>query len=466
MSASVRRIVVVGAGFGGLQVTLGLAHQPGVEVLLIDRRNHHLFQPLLYQVAMAALSPADIATPVRSIVSGARNVTVQLGEVTMVDRAAKTVTTDFGVVPYDLLVLACGATHSYFGHDVWEDHAPGLKTLEQATEIRRRVLTAFELAEREPDPARQRQLLTFVVVGGGPTGVELAGALGEISRFTLQRDFRHIDPARTRVVLIEGGPRLLAAFDAALAEKATRSLEGLGVSVWTSSRVEEVTGEGVVVGGETLRAATVIWAAGVKPSPLGRCLATPLDKTGRVIVGPDLALPGDPSVFVIGDQAAFVPEGANEALPGLAPVAIQEGRFVAKTILRETPGRPRPAFRYFDKGMMATIGRSSAIMQAGRLKTSGFVAWLAWLFVHIYYLIGFRNRLLVLFNWAWSYLAFRRGARLIVSKSWKLGNEPKAVTEVATTGTTATLPAPVAPPPAAAPAEADHQRSSAAVAAR
>jgi NADH dehydrogenase len=456
MSASVRRIVVVGAGFGGLQVTLGLANQPGVEVLLIDRRNHHLFQPLLYQVAMAALSPADIATPIRSIVSGARNVTVQLGEVLTVDRAAKTVTTDFGVVPYDLLVLACGATHSYFGHDVWEDHAPGLKTLEQATEIRRRVLTAFELAEREQDPARQRQLLTFVVVGGGPTGVELAGALGEISRFTLQRDFRHIDPARTRVVLIEGGPRLLAAFDPALAEKATRSLEALGVSVWTSSRVEQVTAEGVVVGGETLRAATVIWAAGVKPSPLGRCLGTALDKSGRVIVGPDLALPEDPCVFVIGDQAAFVPDGAHEALPGLAPVAIQEGRFVAKTILRETPGKPRPTFRYFDKGMLATIGRSSAIMQAGHLKMSGFIAWLAWLFVHIYYLIGFRNRLVVLFNWAWSYLAFRRGARLIVSKSWKLGNEPKAVTEVAASAATPFAAAAAAPEP-------DHKRASATV---
>jgi len=271
-----------------------------------------------------------------------------------------------------------------------------------------------------------------VVVGGGPTGVELAGALGEISRFTLQRDFRHIDPARTRVVLIEGGPRLLGGFDAELAEKATRSLEALGVSVWTSSRVQEVTDDGVVVGSETLRAATVIWAAGVRPSALSRCVGVPLDKSGRVVVGPDLSVPGDPSVFVIGDQAAFTPQGKTEALPGLAPVAIQQGRFVASVVLSDQAGQPRPAFHYFDKGMMATIGRSSAIVQVGRFRMAGFLAWLAWLFVHIYYLIGFRNRLLVLFNWAWSYFAFRRGARLIVSKSWKLGNEPKAVTEMPT----------------------------------
>jgi len=416
--ADKKQVLIVGGGFAGLNAAKGLRHERNVAVTLVDRRNHHLFQPLLYQVAMAGLSPADIAAPIRGILSHQSNVRVLQGTVTAVDLAAGRVQTDFGELPYDYLMLACGANHSYFGHPEWEEYAPGLKTIEQATEIRRRVLTAFEQAERTTDPTEQKRLLTFVVVGGGPTGVELAGAIGEMSRFTLAKDFRTADATLARVILIEAGPRILPMFDQKLIHRAMRDLESLGVQVWTSSRVTNVDAHGVEVGEERVRAATVLWAAGVEASPLGRMLGVTVDRQGRIIVNPDLTLPEYPNVFIAGDQAHVVEDDGNP-LPGLAPVAIQQGRYIARTILSDLAGRPRSPFRYADKGQMATIGRSRAIAQIGILKLGGFLAWLAWLLVHVYYLTGFRNRLFVVLNWAWSYLTFRKGARLIVDKQWR-----------------------------------------------
>ncbi len=413
-----KKIVIVGGGFGGLNAAKALAGKRDVSLTLIDRRNHHLFQPLLYQVATAGLSPAEIAMPIRSILTGFPNTHTILANVQQVDAAGKKLITDAGVVPFDTLILACGSKHSYFGHSEWEAFAPGLKTLEQATEIRRRVLLAFELAERETDPDRQKQLLTFVVVGGGPTGVELAGALGEISRFTLSKDFKNIDPARTRVMLIEAGPRVLASFSEKLAKRAARDLERMGVQIWTSSRVTGVSAEGVQLGTEALRAATVLWAAGVAPSSLGKTLGVPLDRVGRVVVEADLSVKGFPYLFVIGDQACSTGED-GQALPGLAPVAIQQGRWAARNILADLAGRPRKPFKYYDKGQMATIGRMKAVAQTKTLQFAGLLAWLAWLVVHIYYLIGFKNRLFVLFDWAWAYVTFNRGARLIVQKEWR-----------------------------------------------
>jgi NADH dehydrogenase len=415
-------VVIVGGGFAGLEAARGLAGRRGVEVTLIDRRNHHLFQPLLYQVAMAGLSPAEIAAPIRGLLRGARNVEVRQEEAVGADLARRVLVTSADgrehEHTYDYLVLACGAGHAYFGRDEWEEFAPGLKTLAQATEIRRRVLSAYERAEIESDPARQRALLTFVVVGGGPTGVELAGALGEMSRFTLARDFRRIDPALARVILIEAGPRILPSFPEALASRATRDLETLGVQVWTSSPVTRVDASGVEVGRERIEAATTLWAAGVEASPLGKALGLPTDRVGRIRVGPDLALPEHPEVFVLGDQAHVV--GASGApLPGLAPVAKQQGRWLARTLRDELRGRARGAFRYRDRGQMATIGRSRAICDTGRLRFGGFLAWLFWLGVHIYFLVGFRNRLFVVLQWAWSYVSYGRGARLIVSRDWR-----------------------------------------------
>jgi NADH dehydrogenase len=397
-----------------------------VQITLVDKRNHHLFQPLLYQVAMAGLSPADIAAPIRSIFSKQRNVRVLQGEVRSVDFGDQTVQADFGAVPFDYLILACGARHSYFGHNQWEPYAPGLKTVEQATEIRRRVLTAFELAERSSDRQEQRRLLTFVVVGGGPTGVELAGAIGEMSRYTLARDFRNIEPRLARVVLIEAGPAILPMFSKKLSSRATRDLEGLGVQVWTSSPVSNIDEKGVEVGAERINAGTVLWAAGVQASSLGAKLGFDVDRSGRVIVEPDLSVKGHRNIFVAGDQAHFaVPNGT---LPGVAPVAIQQGRFLAGNILRELQGGEREAFRYHDKGRMATIGRSKAITQVGRIELGGFVAWLIWLVVHVYYLTGFRRRFFVVLSWAWSYLTFRRGARLIVGKEWQSSGDRDAQT--------------------------------------
>ncbi len=416
-------VVVVGGGFGGLAVAKGLGGARDLEVTLIDRRNHHLFQPLLYQVAMAGLSPAEIAAPIRSLLARQRNVRVRHEEVRGIVPAQRRLETTHGSVGYDRLVLACGARHTYFGHADWEEHAPGLKSLEEATEIRRRVLSAYERAEMEMDATQKKLLLTFVVVGGGPTGVELAGALGEMSRFTLARDFRNIDPALARVILLEAGPRILPSFGAELASRATRDLEGLGVQVWTSSTVTGVDAKGVDVGPERIQAATTLWAAGVQAGPLARSLGAPLDPLGRVLVEADLSVPGYPEIFAIGDMAC-ARSADGSPLPGLAPVAKQQGAHVARTLRREPKGLPREPFRYRDRGQMATIGRSKAIVDLGRVRFSGFVAWLAWLVVHIYFLVGFKNRLFVVLSWAWSYLSFRRGARLIVERDWRSPGSP------------------------------------------
>lgn len=414
-----KHVVIIGGGFAGINAAKRLAKEDEVTVTLIDRRNHHLFQPLLYQVAMAAISPADIAVPIRSILSGYDNIDVLLGVVTGVDLKNRKVRCDFGDLEYDYLISCAGATHSYFGNDQWEDHAPGLKSLEEATEIRKRMLIAYELAERETNPAVQKELLTFVIVGGGPTGVELAGALGEISRYTLERDFRNIDPRRTRIILVEGASRILNQFSEEMSEHASRELERLGVTIWTNSMVSDVDEHGVVVGEEVIRAQTVLWAAGVRPTEINYTLGAELDRGGRVVVQSDLSLEKFPEVFVVGDQASFSHTRDGKPLPGLAPVAIQQGRQAATNILRTIAGKTRKPFFYKDKGIMATIGRASAVLEVGKLKMSGFLAWIAWLIVHIYYLIGFRNRMMVLVQWAWSYMTVRRGARLITSKIWK-----------------------------------------------
>jgi NADH dehydrogenase len=406
-------VVIVGGGFGGLYAARALAGRP-VRVTLLDRRNHHLFQPLLYQVATAVLNPSDIATPLRSILRRAANVTVLLAEVRTVDLAARRLDLDEGDLAYDALVLAAGAGNSYFGHDEWEPLAPSLKSLEDALEIRRRVLLAYEDAERERDGAEQRALLTSVVVGGGPTGVELAGALAEIARQTIARDFRLIDPTKARVVLVEAGPRILAGFPAPLSARAAAALARIGVEVRTGIPVTRITPDAVWLGGEQIRARTVLWAAGVAASPLARSLGVPVDRAGRVLVEPDLSLPGHGEVFAIGDMAA-VPGPDGQALAGLAPIAIQQGQAVAANVLRRLAGEPTRAFRYRDRGSMATIGRAAAVAAIGRFRLSGLPAWLAWLFVHIMFLIGFRNRFLVLFQWAWAYLSWQRGARLITN---------------------------------------------------
>ena len=404
-------VVIVGGGFGGLYAARALAGRP-VRVTLLDRRNHHLFQPLLYQVATAVLNPSDIAAPLRSVLRRATNVTVLLASVERVELASRRVVLERGEIGYDGLVLAAGASHSYFGHDDWEVFAPGLKTLEDALEIRRRVLLAYEAAERERDGAEQRALLTFVVIGGGPTGVELAGALGEISRQTIARDFRLIDPTKARIILLEGGPRILPTFPESLSRSAEDALRRIGVEVRTSASVTRVTADAVWLGGEQIRARTVLWAAGVAAAPLARTLGAPLDHAGRVLVEPDLSVPGHPEAFAIGDMCAFLHQ-TGAPLPGVAPVAIQQGRAVADNVLRRLRGQPTRSFRYRDKGSMATIGRAAAVAVVGRFRLSGLLAWLAWLLVHIVFLIGFRNRLLVLFEWAWAYITWHRGARLI-----------------------------------------------------
>ena len=418
------RVVIVGGGFAGLNLAKGLGNVADIDVTLLDRTNHHLFQPLLYQVAMAGLSPAEIAAPIRSVLSGYRNIRVLQGEVRTLDVQRKIVNADFGEVGYDYLILACGSRHSYFGHDEWEENAPGLKTLEQATEIRRRVLSAYEEAESSPSPEARKRLLTFVVVGGGPTGVELAGAIGEMSRFTLAKDFRNIDAASARVVLLEAGPRILSMFSEQSSSRAARDLEHLGVQIWTGSAVTNIDGDGVQIGSERISSATVLWAAGVKASSLGQAAGFDTDKQGRVIVEPDLSVKGHPNIFVAGDQASFTHQ-TGKPLPGTAPVAMQQGRYLAKLIRNELAGQPRKPFHFTDKGQMATIGRSRAVVEIGRFKLAGFFAWVMWLVVHIYFLTGFKNRLLVVTNWAWSYLSFRRGARLIVTKEWRFNVDPQ-----------------------------------------
>jgi NADH dehydrogenase len=404
-------VVVVGGGFGGLYAARVLAGKP-VRVTLLDRRNHHLFQPLLYQVATAALNASDIAAPLRSVLRRAKNITVLMAQVDRVDLADRCLVLDRGEIRYDAVILAVGASHSYFGHEDWEQYAPGLKSLEDALEIRRRVLLAYELAEREHDAAEREALLTFVVVGGGPTGVELAGALAEIARRTIARDFRSIDPTAARVLLLEGGPRVLAAFPEPLSRRAQESLERIGVEVRTRSVVTQVTADAVWLGGEQIRTRTVLWAAGVAASPLNRTLGVALDRSGRVSVEPDLSIPGHPEAFAIGDMSV-VRDTSGTALPGLAPVAMQQGARAADNVLRRLSGRPTRPFRYHDRGTMATIGRAAAVADIRGLRLSGLIAWLAWLLVHITFLIGFRNRLLVLFEWAWAYVSWHRGARLI-----------------------------------------------------
>lgn len=416
-----KKVVIVGAGFAGLNAAKRLRRVTGVDVTVIDRENHHLFQPLLYQVAMAALSPADIAVPIRSLLV-APNVRVIKAVAQRVDVERRIVVANDAEYAYDYLLLACGAQHAYFGHEEWEPHAPGLKSLPQATEIRRRVLDAFEAAERETNTDARRRNLTFVVVGGGPTGVELAGAIGEMSRYTLAKDFRSIDPRQTRVVLVEAGPRILPTFDSKLAARAMRDLESLGVQVWTGAAVTDVTAEGVSIGTEKLAAATVLWAAGVRAADIGRTLGVDVDRAGRVPVGADLTIANRPEVFVVGDLAQA--KGADgKPLAGVALVAMQEGLYFADIVRADvkagaTPA-PRKPFRYVDLGSMATIGRSRAIAEFGKLRLSGVLAWWFWLVVHIYRLSGFRNRLSVLIQWAWSYLTFTRGARLIVGKEWQ-----------------------------------------------
>jgi NADH dehydrogenase len=404
-------VVVVGAGFGGLNTVRAL-RRARVRVTLVDRRNHHLFQPLLYQVATAALSPADIAYPVRSIVRRQRNAAVLLAEAVAVDRAARELVLSDGRLPFDYLVLATGARHAYFGHDAWEKNAPGLKTLEDALEIRRRILLAFERAEREPDEPRRRALVTFVIVGGGPTGVELAGAIGEISRQVMVSDFRAIDPREAQIVVLEAGPRILPSFPEDLALEAQESLRALGVEVRTGCAVTAMGNGFVEADGTKIAAATILWAAGVRASPLAATLGAPLDRVGRVLVERDLSIPGDANVFAIGDVAAF-PHQTGAPLPGVAPVAIQQGRHVAENVRRDLAGEPRRPFHYRDRGSLAVVGRARAVAQFGRFKLTGFLAWLGWSFIHILFLIGFRNRALVLFEWAWAYFTYQRGARLI-----------------------------------------------------
>jgi NADH dehydrogenase len=408
------QVVILGGGFGGLAAARALAAAP-VRLLVLDRRNHHLFQPLLYQVATAGLSPAEIASPIRRILRRQKNATVLLAEATAVLPDKKRVTLSDGDVGYDWLIVATGATHSYFGHDAWAPFAPGLKTLEDALEIRRRVLVAFEAAEREPEAEKRRPWLTFVVIGGGPTGVEMAGAFAEVARHTLARDFRRIDPKTARVILVEAGPRILAAYPPELSERAVRQLQALGVQVWTGTGVTAVDADGVQMAGDRLGARTVVWAAGVQGSPLARTLGVPLDRAGRVKVEPDLTVPGRPEVFVIGDLAAVEQDG--RAVPGVAPAAMQMGRHAGENVLRALRGEPLRPFRYRDKGSLATIGRSRAVAVFGALKLSGFVAWAAWLGIHIFFLIGFRNRFVVLFTWAWAYLTQQRSARLILGQT-------------------------------------------------
>jgi NADH:ubiquinone reductase (H+-translocating) len=409
------RLVIVGAGFGGLSLAKDLAGAP-IDVTLIDRHNYHLFQPLLYQVATAALAPSDIAFPIRGILRRAANIRVELAEVSAVDTVRRLVVADGREVPYDLLVIATGARHAYFGHDDWAPFAPGLKRIDDATYLRQRILVAFEEAEVEPDEMRRRDLLTFAVVGGGPTGVEMAGAIAELAHKALARDFRVIDPRSARIVLVEAADRLLTAFPADLSEAARRALEKLGVEVRLGQAVTGCDAHGIAAGGERIEARTIIWAAGVMASPAGRWLGAETDRAGRVKVAADLSLPGHPDIFVIGDTAHV--EGADGLLlPGIATVAKQQGHYLAKLVRARVAGKAIAPFRYRDLGILATIGRSHAVARFGRIHIKGFIGWLVWLVAHIYFLIGFRNRLSVALDWAWNYVTFQRGTRLITGLS-------------------------------------------------
>lgn len=411
-------VIIVGAGFAGINAAKKLGNKNGIRVTIIDKKNYHLFQPLLYQVAMAGLSPAEIASPIRSILAKYNNIDVVLGNVTNINLSNQTIHTEFKNYEYDYLILACGATHSYFGKNEWENFAPGMKTIEQATEIRRRVLTAFELAERENDPNKINSYLTFIIVGGGPTGVEITGSLCEIAYFTLNKEFKNIDPKNTKIFLIEAGNKILASFSDKLSQQALKDLNKIGATVKTNARVGNITKEGVWIGDEFIPSQTVIWAAGVQPSKTGKLLGTELDHLGRVIVEANLNLKNHKNVFVLGDQS-HVKGKNNVPLPGLAPVAIQQGIHTAKNIMNIINGKALLPFYYFDKGQMATIGRGRAISEFSGIKMTGKIAWLSWLFIHILYLIGFRNKVFVFWQWMWSYITFGRGARLITNQDWK-----------------------------------------------
>jgi NADH dehydrogenase len=417
--AARHRVVIVGGGFGGLQAALSLRHAPA-DVTLVDRRNFHLFQPLLYQVATGGLSPANIASPLRALLKRQKNTRVVLGEADNVDVANRRLILTDGDVPYDTLILAAGSRDTYFGHDEWEQLAPGLKTIEDATEIRRRVLLAFEAAERETDATRVREWLTFIIVGGGPTGVELAGAVAEVAHHTLRNNFRAIDPRQAQIILLEGADRLLLAYPPVLSAKAERALQRLGVTVRLRTLVTDVKPDAITVkvpaGAEIIAARTVLWAAGVRASALGRALAekagAEVDRAGRVVVGPDCGVPGHPEIFVIGDLACFK-DAAGQPLPGVAPVAMQQGRYMARLIQARLAGRTLAPFQYRDYGSMATIGRNAAVANFGWLRFDGYLAWLAWLFIHLMYLVEFENRLLVMVQWGWNYFTRNRAARLI-----------------------------------------------------
>ncbi len=409
------RIVIVGAGFGGLSAAKALAGKP-FDVTVIDRHNYHLFQPLLYQVATASLSPAEIASPIRAILQRAQNVNVMLGKVSGIDLERREVLAEGRRIPYDSLVLATGAQHAYFGHGDWAAFAPGLKTIDDATYIRRRILLAFEKAETETDPAERARLLNFVIVGGGPTGVEMAGAIAELANRALAEDFRSIDPRAARIILVEAAPRLLTPFDPPLSEAARTSLEQLGVEVRLGTPVTALDAAGVAVGTERIEARTVIWGAGVIASPAGQWLGADTDRAGRVKVAPDLSVPGHPDIFVIGDTAAINDANGNP-LPGVAPVAKQQGNYIAALLIARRNGKTVAPFRYRDLGSLATIGRKRAVIQMGRFKMKGFFAWLLWCVAHIYYLIGFRNRFVVAISWLWNYITFQRATRLITGMS-------------------------------------------------
>ncbi len=432
-------VVILGGGFAGLYAARGLKRAP-VRATLIDRRNHHLFQPMLYQVATAALNPGDIAAPIRSVLRRQSNTEVLLAEAAFIDPSARRVQfTDGSSTAYDYLVVATGARHSYFGHNEWEPLAPGLKSLEDAIEIRQRVLLAFERAEREPDPVRRHAHLTFVVVGGGATGVEMAGAVAELRRFALRRDFRHIDPGEATVMLLEGGTRLLPSYPPSLSEKAKLDLRRLGVEVRTETLVTDIRPGFVVAANWTIPTQTVIWAAGNAASPILKSLGTPLDNVGRAIVEPDCTIPGHPEIFVLGDAAVFN-HGDGDPIPWIAPAAIQMGEYVARTIQCDLAGEPRRAFHYWDKGQLAVIGRGRAVADIWKLHFGGLLAWLTWTFVHIFYLIGFRNRVLVMIQWAWSYVTYGRGARLIAGET-PCAVPPMPVSVGAAAGQVARVPA-------------------------
>ena len=428
--------MVIGAGFGGLTAARKIAHLP-VHVTVIDRRNHHTFQPLLYQVATAGLSPGEIAAPIRWILRNRSNVEVLLEEVVDFNLQQKKVITRQQVLDYDYLIVASGATHAYFGQEEWEPFAPGLKTIEDALEIRRRVLLAFEMAERQVAQGEEVTPIRFIVIGGGPTGVELAGTLAEIAHHAMKHEFRKIKPEQSRILLIEGGPRVLPAYSEELSQKAKEQLQKLGVEVRTSSIATRVDPGAVWIGQERIPSPVVLWAAGVAASPLGRKLSVPVDRAGRVLVQPDLSIPGHPEVMVIGDLASLTDENGKQ-LPGVAPVAIQQGDWAANTIARDLEHQPRRNFRYHDKGSLATIGRAAAVAQIGKFSLSGYFAWLAWLFVHIFFLIGFRNRIIVMINWAWAYLTYERGARLITGSDQLLGWE-QSQSKIAITEPTAPI---------------------------